>query len=300
MKKFERNQALLDRFTTKAAYREFLNKKVKDFSPEERSIYNRIAQQEKRNPFGKEIKDTTSQFIEADAPLPFADPAPRPDPRRLLRSRRQREVVGEPVPEDEGEYIPTIADMRKVLRAAGKLDRTPPQLHFTPIVNAAPKEDEEPFIEPLPVADRRSERLVGELLKQELYGTPYDKDTFLDVLEVMGNKKRVEKANEIMAELALQSPPPSLEEARAIVRSAIRSYDADARSRGAEKRERLAELMDSEVGDLKRGLDKFNIPSDYLLQPTKKESRKKVLEASQPEWYKKGLEVPKSPKPTRS
>ena len=32
MKKFERNQELLDRFTTKAQYKEFLGKKIKDFT----------------------------------------------------------------------------------------------------------------------------------------------------------------------------------------------------------------------------------------------------------------------------
>lgn len=300
MKKFERNQELLDRFTTKAQYKEFLGKKIKDFTKEEKSIYNRIAQQEKRNPFGKEIKDTTSQFIDVDAPLPFADPKQKADPRKLLRSRRAAEVVGEPI--DEDEYIPTIADMRKVLRAAGKLDRTPPQLHFTPIVNAA-KEDEEPVVEPLPINERRSERLIGDLLKMELGGTQAlgfdDRSAFFNALSVIGEKRRKEKAEEIMGDLAAQENPPSLDEARAIVNSAINEHDREARAISADKRTAYKEMMDSEVGDLKLALDKFNIPSDYLLQPTKKMSRKKVLEAGQPEWYKRGLPVPQSPREKR-
>lgn len=303
MKKFERNQELLDRFTTKAQYKEFLGKKIKDFTKEEKSIYNRIAQQEKRNPFGKEIKDTTSQFIDVSSPLPFADPKQKADPRRLLRSRRKAEVVPEGVPiDDEEEYIPTIADMRKVLRAAGKLDRTPPQLHFTPIVNAA-KEDDEPVVEPLPVNERRSERVIGDLLKMELGGTQAlgldDRKAFLGALSIIGEKKRLERAEEIMGDLARQENPPSLDEARAIVDSAINEHDREARAVSADKKQAYKEMMDSEVGELKLALDRFNIPSDYLLQPTKKMSRKKVLKASQPEWYERGLPVPVSPREKR-
>ena len=60
-----------DRFTTPAAYKEFLGKKVKDFTKEERKIYDSIAQQYRRKPFGDELAVNSSSFIPSGE-FPFA------------------------------------------------------------------------------------------------------------------------------------------------------------------------------------------------------------------------------------
>lgn len=288
--KYARDQEILDRFSTKAEYKAFLNKKIKDFTADEKRLYNRIAQQEKRNPFGKELA-ATSTFIPVGqmpfATTPIVEPPPAP-----------------PAP-PPAEYIPTIGDLRAVLRQAGALDRTPPQLNLTPVAVAAPKEDEVRGINLLPVSERRTERQLANDINLQLYGAERlglgdDRSAFLEALNIIGDKKRTERAEELMAELARYEVPPPIEEARRLVNEAIAEYDRPARAESARLRDERKELMDSEVGDLKRALDEFNIPSDFLLKPTKRESRKAILKKNAPDWYERNIPVPVSPREKRT
>tara|TARA_R110001599_G_scaffold332548_1_gene548051 strand:- start:1946 stop:4054 length:2109 start_codon:yes stop_codon:yes gene_type:complete len=295
-----------DRFTTPNAYKEFLGKKVKDFTPEEKKIYNSIATQYKRKPFGDELAVNSSSFLPIGE-MPFASTAPNPL-SDAIPNVLQGEAVEEP-------YVPTINDLRSILRQAGALDRTPPQLHHTPINEAVRGGDEVRGIEPLNVGDRMNERLIADQLREfvdegrteriRLKGIDQfanRKQALVDALGVIGGKRRSERGAELMAELARNEIPPPLDEARRLVEQAIVDYDRPARSVNVDKREAYRELMDGEVGDLKRALDEFNIPSDFLLKPTKKESRKAIIESTKPAWYEDGIDrpIPKSPREKRT
>ena len=96
-----------DRFTTPNAYKEFLGKKVKDFTPEERKIYNSIASQYKRKPFGDELAVNSSSFLPIGE-MPFASTAPNPL-SDAIPNVLQGEAVEEP-------YVPTINDLRSILK----------------------------------------------------------------------------------------------------------------------------------------------------------------------------------------
>ena len=291
-----------DRFTTPESYRNFLGKKVKDFSKEERKIYDSIAQQYRRKPFGDELAVNDSSFLPIGE-MPFATTAPL---------NLAEELVEPPPPNDPPPYIPTIADMRAVLRQAGALDRTPPQLQHTPITQAVKGGDEVRAVEPLNVGDRMGERLIAAQLaeytdeerRERIRNRGLDqyinrKQALVDALGVIGQKKRAERGAELMAELAANERPPPLDEARRLVEEAINEYDRPARAINAERRDQLRELMDSEQGDLKRALDEFNIPSEYLLKPTKRESQAAILKKNAPEWYERNLPVPVSPRERR-
>ena len=321
MPKKAKDPDILKQFPTASSYKQSLGKKVRDFSDEERKIYNRIAAAEKRekqNPFKPQYDlGETSTFLAEGERIPFADEERAVPPsvdrsalRQQLRSRRSGVAANQETPEDE-EYIPTIADMEAVLRAAGKLDRTPPQLHLTPISEAI-KDDEIRPAELLGAGYPRTERLIADQLaeaadleraerirEKSLDQYINRKSALVDAMMVIGEKKRAERGAELMAELAAYENPPPLDEARRLVDEAIREFDRPARAESADRRERYRELMDSEVGDLKRALDEFNIPSDYLLKPTKKESRKQILKSTEPEWYRDGLPVPQSPRAKR-
>ena len=325
--RYSRDQELLDRFPKKADYKKFLNKKIKEFTAEEKRFYNRIAQQEKRNPFGQEL-ESGSSFITSGV-NPFADIAAAPAPpslREIATQIRSSLIappppivrVEPPPPPREEPIIPTVADMRSLLRSAGALDRTPPQQHFTPLVLATPDYVSNPEFLPKdgkPIREainRRRERIAAdeaarlqrnEALSQFNIDLRVNKEeglrsALVDALGVIGDKKRSEVASR---ELALMvAGGATREEALADIEAGEIEFDRPARVENTRRRDDYNTIMEGDAGSLKTALDRFNIPSDYLLKPTRKESRKAALSKGQPDWYKEeGLEVPKSPRELR-
>jgi len=326
--RYSRDQELLDRFPKKADYKKFLNKKIKEFTPEEKRFYNRIAQQEKRNPFGQEL-DSGSSFITSGV-NPFADipaVAPPPDLREVAAQIRSSLTAPPPIVRatppplvratPPSRSIPTVADMRSLLRSAGALDRTPPQQHFTPLVLATPDyisnpellpKDGKPIIE---ARNRRRERIAAdeaarlktnEALSQFNIDLRVNKEeglrsALVDALGIIGDKKRSEVGERELASM-IAGGSTRAEALEAIEEGEI-EFDRPARVENTRRRDDFNTIMEGDVGTLKTALDRFNIPSDYLLKPTRKESRKAALSKGQPDWYKEGLQVPKSPRELR-
>ena len=338
---------IIDRFTKKKDYLKFLGKKVRDLTPDEKRIYNRIAQQEKRNPFGKEIPlSAEPQFIPVGVSAPFQTdvpivPQPPPQPataevirseirRQLLKPRRQKRL-----PPPNTDPIPTIADARALLRDAGALDRTPPQQQNTPVLNITNEDQVVGGVSVVDVSNRRDERLIadtfrrlaldvnennrllrkaqekerrlGSKLAQLTFNPLLRKKALVDALGVIGEKKRAEKGEQLYLEGIASGFTP--EQAREGSEEAIRQYDRETLdefrdARDTRQRE-IDNLMDGDVGDLKRAFDRFNIPSDYLLAPTRKLSKKqqkKLLKedySGRDDWYERGIPIPPSPRDKR-
>lgn len=337
---------IIDRFTKKKDYLKFLGKKVRDLTPDEKRIYNRIAQQEKRNPFGKELPISAEpQFIPVGVSAPFQTdvpivPQPPPQPttaevirsevrRHLLKSRRKKKL-----PPPNTDPIPTIADMRALLRNAGALDRTPPQQQHTPALNITNEDQVVGGASVVDVSNRRDERVIADTfrrlaldvneknrllrkaqekerrldskLAQLTFNPELRKKALIDALGVIGEKKRAEVGRRKFTEVFLQGA--TAEQSREAVEREIKRFDRDTLSdfkdaRDTRQRE-IDNLMDGDVGDLKRAFDRFNIPSEFLLAPTRKLSKKQQKEllkeyGERDDWYARGLPIPTSPRDKR-
>ena len=341
---------IIDRFTKKKDYLKFLGKKVRDLTPDEKRIYNRIAQQEKRNPFGKEIPISTEPiFLPVGVSAPFQtdepivpQPPPQPATAEVIRSEIRRQLLKprnrsgrRRLPPPNTDPIPTIADARALLRNAGALDRTPPQQQNTPVLNITNEDQVVGGVSVVDVSNRRDERLIADtfrrlaldvneknrLLRKEqekerrldsklaqlTFNPLLRKKALIDALGVIGEKKRAEVGRRKFTEVFLQGATE--EQSREAVERAIKDFDRETLSEFRDARDtrqrEIDILMDGEVGDLKRGFDRFNIPSDYLLAPTRKLSKKqqkKLLKedySGRDDWYERGIPIPQSPREKR-
>ena len=373
-----RDQEILDRFTTKKAYKDFLGgKKIKDFTPSEKSIYNRIAQQERRNPFGKELSGS-SGFIPIGE-NPFGDTAVAPpdvpaeaedyelsdeddaalddlfnevaiqdlqredreDLRKRLKSRRpktavrqvvfegtdpltlrEQDAVDNPLQETvvETPSIPTVADLRSLLREAGALDRTPPQQHFTPLALSLPDYATNPELAPkdgLPIRDalnRRRERIAADeqarvinterKLEQFNVDLRMDKEaglksSLISALGVIGDRSRKDLAEREYPRLIAQGASDA--EARAAIAEGIVEVDREPKSISNTRRLEYDEYMSSQGGEYLKQLERFNIPTDQrALKEYKKLGRKAYLKTiPKQDWFENNTRMPDSPRQKR-
>ena len=353
-----RDQELLDRYTTKKDYKDSLNKKIKDFTKEEKSIYNRIAQQEKRNPYGQELS-SSSTFVEG---VPFAPPEKLSDikraveeaddddaldPRKMLRSRRpkktavrqvveggtdpltlrEQDVVDDPLQETvvETPVIPTVADLRSLLREAGALDRTPPQQHFTPLALSVPDYQSNPELAPkegLPIREalnRRRERIAADeqarvintenKLSQFNVDLRMDKEaglksSLISALGVIGDRSRKDLAEREYPRLRAQGASDA--EARAAIAEGIIDVDREPKSISNTRKLEYDEYMSGQGGALLKGLERFNIPTDMrALKQYKKITRKQaemeggVDSTRNLDWFNENTPMPQSPREKR-
>ena len=276
-------------FATKKEYKDFLGKKIKDFTADEKTLYNRIAQAEKRK--------------KAKAP--------------------QLEEVIEETP-----LAPNVADMRALLRAAGALDRTPPQQAFTPLVMSVPTYENVPSLRPkrtlgiTEALNRRRERLAADEssrvadtsegfdTEQKLYDFNVDlrlnkeqgiRSALVDALGVMGERARAKAAQkvrddleEIAIERGITMSPRTF---KFNVDTSLSEFENRLGQEGRERARQYAEIMrgEGEAGALKTALDRFNIPSDYLLKNVKMTKSRKEAMGDAPDWYEAaevGLDIP--------
>ena len=373
-----RDQEMLDRFTTKKAYKDFLGgKKIKDFTPSEKSIYNRIAQQERRNPFGKELSGSSGFIPIGENPFGDTIVAPpdvpaeaedyelsddddaalddlfnevalqdlqredREDLRKRLRSRRpktavrqvvfegtdpltlrEQDAVDNPLQETvvETPSIPTVADLRSLLREAGALDRTPPQQHFTPLALSLPDYATNPELAPkdgLPIRDalnRRRERIAADeqarVINTERKLEQFNVDLRMDnesglksslvsALGIIGDRSRKDLAEKEYPRLIAQGASDA--EARAAIAEGIVEVDREPKSISNTRKLEYDEYMSSQGGEYLKQLERFNIPTDQrALKEYKKLGRKAYLKTiPKQDWFENNTRMPDSPRQKR-